>query len=545
LIYAEGRYTGTICRANTMKEMQSREPDTASVEDQERDLAAALGSAPAAVPLRPADLHTRTMFVRVREQITKWEPQGPSAASVPKTYGPLEKMDVIPGILAVPTLDEDGDKVSFVRKLAFRALRALPLVDDPNPWASPETAEAVITKEFVPILPVVLVRWTDVTSDRSTSLLAFGGLAAHRLVPLDDDPEGAAYAVDLTWMQAFAVRPGLEPYGASAYFGADRSLQRVYTAHDDATHRPGDASWEDAKWRWRSALFAAVTVADHLGATHYLASNLLVTVTRERLPENHPLRRFLKPFGYGAVDINLDAALILSPEGGLAERLFSFTYTGMSRCLLRGIETTTFRTFPKVIAEKRVESLGDGYPYATDGLALYDILQTYVEEYLDIFFPGDAAIHDPAIRAWWQGAVAFAPTLNLGPLNRRRQLVDLLAQLLFTVTGFQAQVGAVVQYLLDPAFITAKIRAGTQMSDVQATVQVLNLTALTGLEQPPLIGDYTHIFLEEHKDRTLAAFERYQRALLRLSAEIERRNEHRDQPFETFNPAFLDVSVST
>jgi hypothetical protein len=56
-----------------------------------------------------------------------------------------------------------------------------------------------------------------------------------------------------------------------------------------------DPTWEDAKWRWRSALFAAVTVADHLGATHFLASNLMVTVTHEQLPENHPMRRLLKP----------------------------------------------------------------------------------------------------------------------------------------------------------------------------------------------------------------------------------------------------------
>lgn len=129
------------------------------------------------------------------------------------------------------------------------------------------------------------------------SLLAFQGLAAHRLAPLDDDPGGAAYAVDLSWMCGFAVRPGLEPYGACAYFAADRTLLRVCTSHDDTTHRPTDASWEDAKWRWRSALFAAVTVADHLGATHFLASNLMVTVTQEQLPENHPLRRFLKPAG--------------------------------------------------------------------------------------------------------------------------------------------------------------------------------------------------------------------------------------------------------
>jgi len=528
-----------------MNDIYANDPTPPISEKQQQELAASLDAAGSAVPLRPSDLHTRTMVPRIREQITKWTAQGPSAAGIPKTHGPLEKIDVIPGILAVPTFDEDGEKIQFAKKILFRVLRSLPLVDDAAPWSSREAASAVIDTQFAPIVPTPAVRWTDVTSDRAMSLLAFQGLAAHRLAPLDDDPGGAAYSVDLSWMHGFAVRPGLEAYGACAYFAADRTLLRVYTSHDDATHRPTDASWEDAKWRWRCALFAAVTVADHLGATHFLASNLMVTVTREQLPENHPLRRFLKPYGYGAVDINLDAGLMLSPAGGLAHRLFSFTYSGLSRCLLRGIETMTFQTFPRAMAAKRIEALGDAFPYATDGLALYDILQTYTKDYLSIFFPGESVVEDPAVRAWWQGIVSLAPTLGLGPLNRAQQLIDLITQVMFTVTGFHCQVGRVSPYLLDPAFLTCKIRAGSQMSDVQATVQVLNLCALTGLEQPPLIGDYTHLFLEQNKAPVMAAFERYQRALIQLSADIHERNKRREQPFQTFNPTLLNVSVST
>jgi hypothetical protein len=528
-----------------MRDIESLEPMTSLSDKEARDLEASVESTPSVDLLPRRDLNTRLMTPRVREQVLNWIPQGPSAAGIPETSGPLEKLDVIPGILAVPTLDEDGDKMQFAKKLAFRLLRALPLVDDAAPWPSPELAASIVESQFVPILPAPAVRWTDVTSDRALSLLAFQGLGAHRIEPLDGDVDGAAYAVDLTWMYAFPVRSGLEPYGACAYFAADRTLARVYTAHDDRTHRPGDADWEDAKWRWRSALFAGVTVADHLGTTHYLASNLLVTVTREHLPADHPLRRFLKPFGFGAVAINLDAGLMLSPEGGLAHRLFSFTYGGLSRCLLRGIETTRFETFPETIAAKRVAALGDAYPYATDGLALYEIFKTYVHDYFAIFFPGEIAVTDPAIRAWWQAIIVYAPTLGLGPLNETRQLVDLVTQMLFTVTGFHSQVGTVAQYLVDPEFLTCKIRAGSRMCDIQTTVQVLNLAALTAFEQPPLIGDYTHLFLEQNRMESVVAFDRYQKALIKLSDDIEERNRTREEPFQSLNPRFLDTSVST
>jgi hypothetical protein len=252
-------------------------------------------------PTATLRLPTRFMVGRVRERVRQWTAQGPSAAGIPRSHGSLEKIDVIPGILAVPTHDEDGDKIAFAKKALFRVLRKLPLTDDADRWPSSESASTIVT-EFEPILPTPTVRWTDTTSDRAMTLIAFQGLGAHRLEPLEADPDGAAYAVDVSWMQAFPVRPGLEPYGACAYFAADGTLRRVYTSHDDRTHYSGDPSWEEAKWRWRCTLFAAVTIADHLGATHFLTSNLLVTVTREQLPADHPLRRFLKPYGYGAID---------------------------------------------------------------------------------------------------------------------------------------------------------------------------------------------------------------------------------------------------
>jgi hypothetical protein len=528
-----------------MPQARPSDPTAPLNEKQEQEeLAASLESESSEIPLRRSDFHTRFMVGRVRDRVTQWTAQGPSAAGIPQSHGPLEKIDVIPGILAVPAHDEDGDKIAFAKKALFWVLRTLPLTDEEAPWPSPDSASTVIT-QFEPILPVPAVRWTDVTSDHAMALLAFQGLASHRLEPLDADPGGAAYSVDLSWMYAFPVRPGLEPYGACAYFAADRTLLRIYTAHDDRTHYPSDSSWEEAKWRWRCTLFAAVTVTDHLAATHFLASNVLVTVTREQLPEDHPLRRLLKPFGYGAVDVNIDAGLMLSPDGGIAHRLFSFTYAGLSRCLLRGIETTRFQTFPKAMIAKRIEALGDAFPYATDGLALYAIFQTYVEDYFGIFFPGEAGVKDAAIRAWWQGIVSLAPSLGLGPLTQARQVIDLISHIMFTVTGFHAQVGHVVPYLLDPAFISCKIRSGSQMADIQATVQVLNLTALTALKQPPLIGDYTHLFLEEHKERAIAAFERFQQALIKLSHDIDERNKHREQPFQTFNPMVLTTSVST
>jgi hypothetical protein len=112
-------------RQAIMNDIYANDPTPPISEKQKQELAASLDSAGSTVPLRPSDLHTRTMIPRIREQIAKWVPQGPAAAGIPKTHGPLEKIDVIPSILAVPTLDEDGDKIQIAKKILFKVLRSV------------------------------------------------------------------------------------------------------------------------------------------------------------------------------------------------------------------------------------------------------------------------------------------------------------------------------------------------------------------------------------------------------------------------------------
>jgi hypothetical protein len=145
------------------------------------------------------------MVPRIREQITKWTAQGPSAAGIPKAHGPLEKIDVIPGILAVPTLDEDGDKIQFAKKILFKVLRSLPLTDDAAAWPSRDAASAVIGTQFARILPRPAVQWTDVTSDRAMALLAFQDWP---LIPCNIRNE----AKDLSYLEA---QKRSHPYRAS------------------------------------------------------------------------------------------------------------------------------------------------------------------------------------------------------------------------------------------------------------------------------------------------------------------------------------------
>jgi hypothetical protein len=129
-------------------------------------------------------------------------------------------------------------------------------------------------------------------------------------------------------------------------------------------------------------------------------------------------------------------------------------------------------------------------------------------------------------------------------LGHKDQVIALLTQFIFVVTGMHEQAGSVAEYVLDPSFLGGKIRAGQKIADVQASVQVLLLLAATGFKQPPLLGNYTHLFLEQHHREACEVFWNFQKRLQELSLAIAERNTKRKQAFENFNPALLQSSVS-
>ncbi len=345
---------------------------------------------PALSPLHKDDLFSRGFFHLVQTAGEISPRLNASVVLVPTTSGPLKKIDVVPGFISIPTDDENVGDLSEKLKPILECLCALPIIDDDRAWASETEALDMISRFLTPMMPPALNNWVDVTSDKTMGLMAFQGMAAHRLEPLENDPFGAAYVVDLTWMAGYSVRAELEPYGAAAYFGSDRTLLRVYTPHDDTTHVPGDAGWEQAKWRWRCSLFTAVTLVDHLGGIHLLCSNIMTVATREQLPADHALRRLLSPHIFGSTNVNVIADFVLSNPRGMAFRLFGFNYPDLVRLLVRGGANVAFEPFPKTMAAKHLDVLGDLYPYATDGLAFYNIINDYVRDYLEIFSPARA-----------------------------------------------------------------------------------------------------------------------------------------------------------
>lgn len=101
------------------------------------------------------------------------------------------------------------------------------------------------------------------------------------------------------------------------------------------------------------------------------------------------------------------------------------------------------------------------------------------------------------------------------------------------------------EYLTDATVASGKLRPGRYMADVQASFQAILIALLTGRKQPPLIGDWTHVLLDDaQRPEAAQALKDFNAELLKLSDEIRAKNKQRPYPTNAFDPRLMLSSVS-
>lgn len=299
-----------------------------------------------------------------------------------------------------------------------------------------------------------------------------------------------------------------------------------------------------------------MTLRDHLVGSHFLVGNALVTATRDQLSPRHPLRRFLKPFTYRTVAVNRGATALLVGDMSLLHRAvalragalaaaFNATAYGVREVfnpLGRGILT----------ADEPPVDFGEGpTPFAKDYARFRGVVSRLCHAYVSLHYHSDTeAVEDAQLRAFWRDIAAFFPRLpgrlsDLTPIGVRRGLADTLTSLIVHVTAVHKHVGSAAEYVRDPRYVSGKVRPGAVAADVQSAVQALSIALVTGLPQPKLTDDFSHLLLRDvHFSASRLAFDRFQRELLALAKSVGRRNRYRRFKVNSFNPSRLASSVS-
>lgn len=473
-------------------------------------------------------------------------------------------------------LDEDkpsNETANFVKMLGIAAISNLPFEDAEAKenliyWPSRETAAADIDEGFGKYLPQYFREHDDLSSDEGTAALFTYGAGSPYLTGVSSSthiqPLGCIMEANLEYLAKYETRGKWLSYGACAYFGegedGGKKLPKmigIWVCHCKKLVCPGEEMWSHAKAVLRTSLCCSLTLRDHLSYTHWVVANGLGIAARTELAPDHILRRLLKQFYFGTADINVASKQILLPVNGLAHRLFGFSEQAWPTYFGDVLAEWRWRPFPETLNEKGLpEVFLRRWPYAVDGMRLWTCFQSYVKSVLEQFYSDTKAVKaDPqVVRFWASFETQFDTPWRLPPLSLEA-LISLVTDLMFQVTAVHELVGAIVEYLLMPDGLIPKLAPNATQADVQSTTQSLITIALTGLRQPPLLSDWTHIFrgLQDswgaiRHQKVIDLVRRFQVDLIVCAEEIdglnERRNLQHGRKFVAFNPRILETSVS-
>lgn len=191
-------------------------------------------------------------------------------------------------------------------------------------------------------------------------------------------------------------------------------VRTVYTPHDD-THL----------WRLAKAYFSSNDSGYHQLISHWLRTHACtepyIIATNRQLSRLHPVYALLHPHFKYTLPINRNARQKLISAAGVIETSFSpgkyamqfssaiygqgweFDKEALPADLIRRGMAVAHPEGDIAWKGKQYSLVIDDYPYAEDGMLIWNSLRKWVSEYLQIYYTDDSKIReDPEIMGWWR-----------------------------------------------------------------------------------------------------------------------------------------------
>ena len=148
----------------------------------------------------------------------------------------------------------------------------------------------------------------------------------------------------------------------------------------------------------------------HQLSTHYLSCHAAMEAygmaTMRCLPDSHPIYKLLAPHFRYTMAINSRARALLINKGGVIDHLFAIGGKGKEELTRRAgsayrVDCTNIK---ESIKERGVDNPGQlpGYHYRDDGLKVWNAMETYVREIINLFYDSSnqAVASDTELQKW-------------------------------------------------------------------------------------------------------------------------------------------------
>ncbi|XP_057857626.2 probable linoleate 9S-lipoxygenase 5 [Cryptomeria japonica] len=188
-----------------------------------------------------------------------------------------------------------------------------------------------------------------------------------------------------------------------------RSVSKVFT--------PAEEGAQGALWQLAKAYVAVNDSGVHELITHWLrthaATEPYIIAANRQLSAMHPVYRLLSPHFLDTMNINALARQILINAGGLLEQsVFSGKYSMELSAVVykdwrfdqEGLPADLLKRGMAVKDDSMPHGLKlliEDYPFAVDGLEIWSAIETWVGDYLSIYYNDELVKTDTELQAWW------------------------------------------------------------------------------------------------------------------------------------------------
>lgn len=175
-------------------------------------------------------------------------------------------------------------------------------------------------------------------------------------------------------------------------------------------YRDDGESWELAKLHVQSADGNYHELISHLGLTHLLIEPFAVASHRN-LAQQHPVYLLLLPHFQGTMFINNAALTSLINPGGTVDMLLAGTIEADWKVTTNALASLDFNAhmLPANLETRGVadKAVLPEYPYRDDALLVWGAIESWVRDYLSIYYNSDADIvGDTELQAWYRDLVS-------------------------------------------------------------------------------------------------------------------------------------------
>ena len=392
----------------------------------------------------------------------------------------------------------------------------------------------------------------NLQTDESFSRMFFYGIAAPLIAKQKEvtDSKYGPYVVDMEFMIDLEYRSDkYKKYGATVYFDKMGIVSAIHDSDTDKLVLRGQPGWEEAKMQAKVSAFTLVTVREHLSQTHLIVANNTSREIVKNLSPDHPIRRLMAIFTYNTVSVNQNAANQLVPERCLIHRASPLTHKGMQQVFDHSkADSITYQPFPnRTIANptlRKLEKEG-GFPYLTEGCEYYEIARDMVRDWLER--AGDAATDESALKFYDAMKKTSEGQEYEFPEYSANNMVDMLATIVFAVTGYHELVGHVPDYTDYPNKAGFRISKSDPLQvDAQSFLLASVIAASTSLPAPELMKDFPNFIGVGANTDTWESdvWKTFQDHLKIQHEKVQSRHKKRDFEFIYFDPENFECSVS-